>query len=367
MSKWNHGQEHPTVADAADAGLVADAGAVAAGTVADGGWAADAGPISPDAGADLAKPGWADLALTDSAPKQHHIAVVLRLDQMRGTEWAGKAASILKPMPDHALIIGRRSISIADRFDMLFISTSDPADVTATNLACVGELHGEALRKFLSHDQVRVAWTPVGGGVQGSIKRSRKLLIDDERIYLQTSPNAVVLAKPEHLAPALLPRSQGGEEVLPQWVLSLAEVDAATRADDAPMAIAQLTMLPTTIAIPKGPTLPGPERVSIFLERSTAPQTSGFHLRGIAYFASDELAERFVVGARTGQRDALNSTLAKMLLRQMQAYNALVGLSLKRSGAIVSFSTSLSVADTRAIFDLAADWSRRFFGPRVRP
>ncbi len=60
--------------------------------------------------------------------------------------------------------------------------------------------------------------------------------------------------------------------------------------------------------------------------------------------------------------ESMNSLVNRTLLRQFQVYNLLVGLTLKQRGRDVTFSTSLSIADARAIFDVAAGWSKGYFG-----
>jgi hypothetical protein len=91
-------------------------------------------------------------------------------------------------------------------------------------------------------------------------------------------------------------------------------------------------------------------------------EEKGFVLRGRAKFANESRARAFQTGITQAQSDAMGSLLNSTLLRQFQAYNAVKGLQLKRKGVAVTFATSLSVADMRAIFGVAADWSKRYFG-----
>jgi hypothetical protein len=353
---------------ASDAGPWSDAGPDAgawqdAGDVQDGGTPTVA-VVVPDAAVapTVVAPTWATMTMDSYAPPGDSISVMLRLDRIRGTEWAERTAAILSPMPDHKLIIGERSIRFADSFDMLYISTSDPSDVTATTVACTGRLLDKDLRTFLSHKDSAIAWAPVAGGSLGTI-RSRYQHSTDSRVYLKTSANSVALANPSALAGARTPRSGDVDapaepSMLPPWLKALPELSKATSTSDTPYAIVHIAALPARIAIPRGPVLRSPQQISLYLE----PQTRGFVLRGKAVFASATAAQNFTKDVEAYRTEAMDSMLSKALLRQFQVYNLLVGLKLKQEGTMVSFASSLSIADARAIFDVAAEWSKGFFG-----
>ena len=185
----------------------------------------------------------------------------------------------------------------------------------------------------------------------------------DTRVYLKPNSDTVVLGTVAALGSAKAPRVGALDEVvapenLPAWVSKIEELAQATAAKDAPWAIAHITKIPSVVQIPRSVSVPGPERVSLYLES----EERGFVLRGKAQFSSEARARMFSTGITKAQSDAMGSILTSTLLRQLQAYNAVKGLKLKQAGSTVTFATSLSVADMRAIFSVAADWARRFFG-----
>ncbi len=145
---------------------------------------------------------------------------------------------------------------------------------------------------------------------------------------------------------------------MPPWLRALPELAKASGTADAPLAIVHLSALPGALVLPRGPTLSAPKSASLYLEAVPA----GFVLRGKASFASAPQAAAFVEGMRAYRLESMDSIVSKTLLRQFQVYNLLVGLSLKQRGPVVTFSTSLSVADARSIFEVAAGWSAGFFG-----
>ena len=251
---------------------------------------------------------------------------------------------------------------------MLFITTSDPQDLRATNVACISQLQDDKLRAVLAHDHAKIRWSPVEGGAMGTIAPSRYHHPSDGRVYLKPSPNSVVLATRPALQTATQARSGAIDapipaEKLPSWVQQIEALAAATGTSDSPWALAQVTQLPASIQIPRSVRVPAPDKVSLFLETAE----KGFVLRGKAMFSSESRAALFASGVIAGRSDAMSNLISKALLRQMQAFNAVKGLRLKHKGSIVTFATTLSIADTRAIFRVAADWATRYFGRTVTP
>ena len=61
-------------------------------------------------------------------PAGHTIGVLVRFDRLRGTEWALAAEELFRPMPDYQSLFGSRNAGIADKLDMLVISTPRPRD-----------------------------------------------------------------------------------------------------------------------------------------------------------------------------------------------------------------------------------------------
>ncbi len=342
-----------TIALRKDAGAARDAGALIATNNTDGG-------VPPPA-----VPAWAKLNMATHGPPGNHIAVLLRLDRLRGTQWAPLLADILKPMPDHKLIIGDRNLNFSDTFDFLYITTNNPADLTATTLACISRLKDQKLRDILSHPDVKLDWSAVAGGAMGTFAASRFHHPSDSRVYLKPSPNAIVLTKPKQLAAAMDKRKGlldglALRAALPSWVQKIPILDKSTRGPKAPYAMAHITALPQQFEIPRGPIVPAPRHLSLYLEEATR----GFVFRGTATFSSAQRAQAFSQGVRQAQADAQSSRLTQMVLKQFSAYNAVLGLKLKQKDTVVTFASALSVADARSMFAFAANWSKRFFAQR---
>jgi hypothetical protein len=196
----------------------------------------------------------------------------------------------------------------------------------------------------------------------GTIAPSKYHNPRDRRVYLKPAANTVVLATSTALGTATVSRVGGLDEAVtpehvPAWVRKVEELAAATDSPDAPWAMAHITSIPKNVQIPRSVRVPGPTSISLYL----VAEKKGFVLRGKALFGSESRARLFHSGITQAQGDAMSSLLNSTLLRQFQAYNAVKGLSLKQKGDTVTFATSLSIADMRAIFGVAADWSKRYF------
>ncbi len=273
--KPDAGADTPTIASLSDAGHspLGDAGAVVISASKDAGSTSplDASiPAAPDAGVP-AKPAptWATASMSDYVPQGDHVAVTLRLDKLRGTEWADKVAAILAPMPDHRLIIGSRKVRFSDSFDMLHISTSNPADVAATTVACTGNLRDAALRGFLEHSDAKVQWKPVAAGALGTIN-SRFQHKSDPRVYMKTGPSQVALVLPKTLGQGAAPRAGDVDDLaapaeVPTWLARVPELARISGTEGAPLAIVHVSALPASVSLPRGPTLSSPKVVSLFL------------------------------------------------------------------------------------------------------
>jgi hypothetical protein len=78
-------------------------------------------------------------------------------------------------------------------------------------------------------------------------------------------------------------------------------------------------------------------------------------------FASERDAAEFVQTAEDVKTRITDSTILSGLLKKQHALNALTGLSLARSGARVSYATSISIADARALLEVMAQTLGAYF------
>jgi hypothetical protein len=355
-------------------GAARDAGSRLAAAAQDGGAGTAATGVSTGTGpgttatASTAPPG-AAADFGPYIPTGDTIGVLIRFDRLRGTAWAARADAILAPMPDYRSIIGNRKRLIADQFDSLLISSSDPTDVTATNLAARGLVPAAELRRFLDHAGQPVRWTAARGGALGSRGRSPFKLDGDSRVYLQPFPSWVVLTAAGNLGHLIDPSDVSLDAAhadpadLPEWLARVQTVDVESGADHGPILVASVSQLPRVLRLPRFGELPGPEHLSVAFDLAT----TGFEVRGTLRFADARTAKRFETDLLAGRDRVLDSALGQAMLRSVHGYNALKGLSLKRRDRQVTFATSLSGADGKAMMELAAEWSRRFFDSQRPP
>src|SRR5690606_1749508 len=129
--------------------------------------------------------------------------------------------------------------------------------------------------------------------------------------------------------------------------------------DAGPLLVASLDRLPgRPLAVPRLGRAPGPVRASL----AVTLVGTGFVVEGTLRFTDPGEARALEEAVAAARRDVLDSILGVAFLRNLHAYNALKGMSLRRRGPVIAFSTSMSGADAKAGAELAAEWTRRFFG-----
>jgi hypothetical protein len=355
-----------------DAGpLIAGADAGTAELAGVAGGEGDAGVSEASQPAGAKGPVGVGVDLAPLSPPGDHLAVLIRFDRLRGTDWAPRAEKVLAPMPDYRMIIGNRKLAISDQLDALLISSSDPMDVAATNLAGRTTLEGAALRALLNHSEAPVTWSPARGGALGAIGRSPHRTPTDQRVYLTPMDRWVVLVDRDHLGPLADPGGGGLDERpprnrLPSWLRGLPGLFALTgsgpRAEDGPALAVSVRGLPEAIEIPLVGALPAPRHLTLALE----VQPLGFVVRGTMTFANAERAERFVTTANATRSSLVGSPLSATALKRFHAYHGIRGLSLRRAANRVSLATSISIADARALLDIAADQTTQWYARRRR-
>jgi hypothetical protein len=299
-------------------------------------------------------------------PAGHILTVLVRFDRLRGTEWATAAEGLFRPMPDYQALFGARTANLSDKIDTLVISTPRPRDATATTLVVHTALARPALRTLLDQPGSPIAWSTVKGGVLGH-RGGRAVLPGDTRMILSPFRGWFVLAQPSDLGGLLAPATGNLDKLeasgkLPPWLARVREIEAESGATRGPALV--LTMATPTLRY-KLPdvglgvtTLPGPERVSLAMEAVK----QGWLLRGNIVFRSEADAGEFVQAITDAQQRVADSHLLSAVLRRGHALNAVTGLSLTRTGARVSYATSLSIADARAVMIAAAANLDDYFG-----
>jgi len=322
-------------------------------------------------------------------PVGHTLSVLVRFDRLRGSEWAKAAEDVFRPMPDYQGLFGSHTADIAAKLDMLVISTPRPRDATATTLVMKTSLPRSSVRDLLANTSAPIAWSAARGGALG--KRSGKVFQNDKRVVLSPWQGWYVLAQPEDLGPLTAAASGNVDRVeakgkLPGWLAGLRSIEKesgeksgegptttgpnATDAKKGPALVLTVGEPPSTTAPAKSGryklpelglgvrSLPVPSRISLAMELVK----QGWLVRGNIVFANEADATELVTTLTGLQTRITDSHILSAVLRKQHVLNVVTGLSLSRSGARVSYATSISIADARAILAAAAIELGGYFG-----
>ncbi|HSN27737.1 MAG TPA: hypothetical protein VLT45_15705, partial [Kofleriaceae bacterium] len=295
-------------------------------------------------------------------PPGHVVTALVRFDRLRGTEWAQPAEQLFHPMPDYRALFGTVDAGIADKLDMLVISTPRPRDALATTLVAKTRLSRREMRDLLA--TTGATWSATRAGMLGKRKVT---LQGDKRVVLSPWKNWFVLASPDDLG--ALPAGGGsidGVETrvkLPTWLAQIRTIEKESGEDKpGPALVATLTFDGTRIAIPDvgiGVTsLPAPTRLSLAMELVA----QGWLVRGNIVFTNEADAAEFEHALLDVQKRVVGSFVISRLLKRQHVLNLVSGLSIARSGARVSYATSISIGDARALLAALAQMLADYFG-----
>ncbi|HEY3805687.1 MAG TPA: hypothetical protein VGL61_23935 [Kofleriaceae bacterium] len=297
-------------------------------------------------------------------PTGHVLAVLVRFDRLRGTEWAPRTEALFQAMPDYAGLFGARDADIADKLDMLAISTPEPRDVTATTLVMHTQLARPAIRTLLGGN---VTWSTARGGALGTRAAG---FAGDRRVVLSPWRGWYLLAQPDDLGADALAKSGGDVDTreasvqLPAWLAQIRSI-ATESGDDVkgPALVMTIGGAPLhsraartgRVRLPDVglgvDSLPVPQRLSLAME--LVPQ--GWLLRGNIVFASEAEAAELASSIGQLQQSLLGSRLLSALLAKQHVLAVVKNLSVARAGARISYATSMSIADARAVLTAAKD------------
>lgn len=299
-------------------------------------------------------------------PKGHVVTALIRFDRLRGTEWAAQTERLLQPMPDYRMLFGAAQAGIGDRLETLVISSPAPRDVTATTLVGRTALGRAALRDLLAAASP-VAWSTVKGGLLG--KRSGRVFPGDKRLFLSPFRSWFLLAQPKDLG-ALAAAAPGDLDAieatgkLPAWLAGIRKIESESGGDKrGPALVLTLALGGTRVDLGDNDyglgikALPTPDRVSLAMELVK----QGWLVRGNMRFATAAAAAEFITAAdavreRVGDSGAIQLVIGKPLAR------VIGNLSFARTGGRVSYATSISIADARAILAASAQQLDQYFG-----
>ncbi|HET9627056.1 MAG TPA: hypothetical protein VFP84_37110, partial [Kofleriaceae bacterium] len=296
-------------------------------------------------------------------PAGHVVTALIRFDRLRGTEWAAQTERLLRPMPDYHLLFGPRDAGIADKLDTLIISTPRPRDAAATTLVARTPLARGPLRDFLAA-QNPVKWTASKGGLLGA--RGGALPAADHRVFLSPFKSWFLLAQPGDLG-ELTAAARGKLDTveatgkLPAWLAAIRTIERETGDKRGPALVVTLALGGKRIHIRGGFSLgissvPTPERASLALE--LVPQ--GWLVRGNLRFASEAEAAELIATVQKVQHTVVDSIALRFAIGK-PIVRVIGNLAFARNGVRVSYATSISIADARAILALAGAQLDQYF------
>lgn len=306
-------------------------------------------------------------------PSKHMVSVVLRFDRLRGTEWSPILQEVLSAMPDYKALIADPTVVVADKFDLVAMSSARPKDAGATILAVKSSMLPTDLRDFLDEPGAPVTWTRVTGGVLGTRGEGDRVMKGDTRVFLTPFSSWTVLAKPKDLKGAIDPADGGLDAVqveiskLPRWIQSIPDLELASGVPDGPAVLLTLAPKSKRWELPaiglSVEDLPAPTRFTLTAELDK----QGFVIRGNLQMHSVDDAKELVTSLEAAKTEALDSAFLAGLLKKARAKNLITNLDLKRSDERVSYATSISIADARVLFKLGAGFVVDYFAEISAP
>ena len=353
----------PGVDRGSAAGTAVDTAALAAALAASPG-----APSATDEPAVEGEPTTAGTAanLLSYFPDGHVVTALIRFDRLRGTEWSAQTERLLRPLPDYRWLFGSREANLTDKLETLVISTPRPRDATATTLVARTALPRPALRDFLAAT-TPVSWSVATGGLLG--KRTGRLVPGDRRVLLSPFRGWFLLAQPGDLG-ALTAGAKGNPDTveatakLPPWLAGIRKIEAESGDLRGPALVVTLGLGGNRIPLDGLDlglglaSIPTPERVSMAMELVK----QGWLVRGNMRFASDADAIELVAAVQAAQQRIADSRLIQRVIGKATA-RVIANLAFARSGPRVSYATSISISDARAILAAAAQQLDHYFGP----
>jgi hypothetical protein len=202
-------------------------------------------------------------------------------------------------------------------------------------------------------------------------KRSGKLFPNDKRVLLSPWKDWFVLAPPDDL-PGLTAPAKGSLDTietrakLPPWLQTIRTIEKESGEDKpGPALVLTIAGPGKRYDIPDiglGITsLPSPQRISLAMELVT----QGWLIRGNIVFAKEADAAEFESSVKEVQQRITDSRILSGLLRRQHALNLVTGLSVARTGARVSYATSMSISDARALLAAAAATLDAYFAGQL--
>ena len=300
-------------------------------------------------------------------PQGHVVTALIRFDRLRGTEWSAQTERLLRPMPDYRLLFGRHDAAITDKLETLVISTPRPRDAAATTLVARTALGRAALRDFLGATSP-VSWSAARGGLLGA--RTGAVFPGDQRLFLSPFKGWFVLAQPGDLG-SLTSAVRGSLDAieatgkLPAWLAGIRTIESESGDTRGPALVVTVGLAGKryklggrALGLGLGLTsVPTPDRISLAMELVK----QGWLVRGNLRFASEADAAELVAAVQQIQRQIAGSQTIQFVIGKPTAH-VIANLAFAQNGARVSYATSISIADARALLAVVAAQLDQYFG-----
>ncbi len=278
---------------------------------------------------------------------------------------AAQAERLIAPMPDYQFQFGGQAANITDKLDTLVVSTFSPKDINATTLVGRTQLGRSGLRDLLSA-AAPVTWSATKSGLLG--KRSRAYR-GDKRVFVSPYQGWFLLAQPTDLGSLATVTTDLDAVVAtakqPAWLAGIRTIEKESGTDArGPALVVTLALDGKRFDLGENDfglgikTLPTPDRLSLAMELVK----QGWLVRGNMRFGSEKDAKEFIAAAET-VRDRVGDSTAIQLVIGKPLARVVKNLSFARTGGRVSYATSVSIADARAILAVTAQQLDGYFRP----
>jgi hypothetical protein len=187
-------------------------------------------------------------------------------------------------------------------------------------------------------------------------------------VFLSPFKGWFLLAQPEDLG-GLTAAAKGNPDAveatakLPPWLAGIRTIETETGDPRGPAAVVTLGLGGKRLSLGGNdlglgiPSLPTPERVSLAMELVK----QGWLVRGNMRFASEADAAELVAAVQRFQQRIADSHAIQLVIGKPIA-RVVANLAFARAGPRVSYATSISIADARAILAVAALQLDQYFG-----
>ena len=278
-------------------------------------------------------------------PAKDRLTVLLRIDRLAELGLDTSADAIMAPLPDYQRVFGgapsSREANLADQFDIVAVSTSDPRYLTATTLSARVRDGGPAIRETLMYPGSGVTWQQANDRPYARFATTERFAIPDPRVYFVPDARWIVLVETAALG-SLLP--DGGRAGKPEPWLGRLEEMARLGEKRHLLGAFEARRLDEKIVLPNLGVMRLPSELGVVLEGRAGQLSFSGWLR----FAQPQDAERFLAAGKLLQQLAHTEQVAQ----ELQRYGALQpvrDLQMSLDGDRITWRTRVTVADVRGM------------------